>query len=136
MALVETDAAAYAFPAGIQGVLSTFALTLVSEYEQVIDHAARALASGRRMVIADSKKPSRWPLWLVNPGVMISQPFGVSLDLTDTKPWQVMSNYLAQVAVTELFGGKFEINNLCVLDASLVNPGLVAAQPRCVHRGG
>jgi demethylmenaquinone methyltransferase/2-methoxy-6-polyprenyl-1,4-benzoquinol methylase len=32
-------------------------------------------------------------------------PFGVSLDLTDRKPWQVMAKYFANVTVTEAFGG-------------------------------
>jgi ubiquinone/menaquinone biosynthesis C-methylase UbiE len=103
--LVEADAASYIFPAGIQGVLSTFALTLVPEYEQVIDHAARALVPGGRFVIADFKKPDRWPLWLVKLGVLITKPFGVSLDLAERKPWQVMTKYLAHVTVTEFFGG-------------------------------
>lgn len=101
--LVETDAARYEFPDGIQGILSTFALTLVPEYEQVINHAAHALASGGRLVIADFKKPDRWPLWLVKLGVLITKPFGVTLDLTDRKPWEVMTKYFSRVTVTELF---------------------------------
>jgi ubiquinone/menaquinone biosynthesis C-methylase UbiE len=107
--LVEADAASYIFPAGIQGVLSTFALTLIPEYEQVIDHGARALTAGGRFVIADFKKPERWPLWLVKLGVLITRPFGVSLDLTERKPWQVMTKYFAQVIVRELFGGSVYI---------------------------
>ena len=107
--LVEADAGSYIFPAGIQGVLSTFALTLVPEYEQVIDHAARALVPGGRFVIADFKKSEHWPLWLIKLGVLITKPFGVSLDLAERKPWQVMTKYLAQVTVTELFGGSVYI---------------------------
>jgi ubiquinone/menaquinone biosynthesis C-methylase UbiE len=103
--LVEADAVAYVFPTGIRGVLSTFALTLVPEYEQVIDHAARALAVGGRLVVADFKKPDQWPGWLVKLGVLITKPFGVSLDLTDRKPWEVMRKYFARVTVTEHFGG-------------------------------
>jgi demethylmenaquinone methyltransferase/2-methoxy-6-polyprenyl-1,4-benzoquinol methylase len=107
--LVEGDAATYVFPPGIQGVFSTFAFTLIPEYEQVIEHAARALAAGGRFVIADFKKPEQWPLWLVKLGVVITKPFGVSLDLTDRRPWQVMTKYLAPVTVTELFGGSVYI---------------------------
>jgi SAM-dependent methyltransferase len=103
--LVEADAATYAFPAGIQGILSTFALTLVPEYEQVIDHSARALAAGGRFAIADFKKPEGWPQWLVNLGVLITKPFGVSLDLTDRKPWEAMTKHFSEVTITELFGG-------------------------------
>jgi ubiquinone/menaquinone biosynthesis C-methylase UbiE len=107
--LLEVDAAHYEFPAGIQGVLSTFALTLVPEYEQVIDHAARALASGGRLVIADLKKADRWPLWLVHLAVLITKPFGVTLDLTDRKPWEVMRKYFSRVDVMEFFAGSMYI---------------------------
>lgn len=107
--LVEADAAVYVFPAGIQGVLSTFAITLVPEYEKVIDHAAAALVAGGRLVIADFKKPDRWPLWLVKLGVLITKPFGVSLDLTERKPWQAMTKRFPQVTVTECFGGSVYI---------------------------
>ncbi|MGR9086559.1 MAG: class I SAM-dependent methyltransferase [Gammaproteobacteria bacterium] len=103
--LVEADAARYEFPDGVQGVVSTFALTLVPEYEQVIDHAARALASGGRLVVADFKKPDQWPLWLVKLGVLITKPFGVTLDLTDRKPWKVMTQYFSRVKVIEFFAG-------------------------------
>ncbi|WP_036250005.1 class I SAM-dependent methyltransferase [Methylobacter sp. BBA5.1] len=107
--LVEADAARYEFPDGIQGVFSTFALTLVPEYEQVINHAARALANGGRLVVTDFKKPDRWPLWLVKLGVLITKPFGVTLDLTDRKPWEVMMQYFSRVTVTELFTGSVYI---------------------------
>ncbi|MGR8980058.1 MAG: class I SAM-dependent methyltransferase [Gammaproteobacteria bacterium] len=103
--LVEADAASYDFPAGIQGILSTFALTLIPEYEQIIARSAEALAGGGRLVIADFKKPDNFPLWLVKLGVFITKPFGVTLDLTDRKPWQEMPKYFTHVTVTELFGG-------------------------------
>jgi ubiquinone/menaquinone biosynthesis C-methylase UbiE len=107
--LVEADATVYVFPVGIQGVLSTFALTLIPEYEQVIEHAARALTVGGRFVIADLKKPEQWPLWLVKLGVIITKPFGVSLDLMDRKPWEVMKKYFSRVTITELLGGSVYI---------------------------
>jgi hypothetical protein len=94
---VEADAGAYGFPSGIQGVLSTFVLTLVPEYEQVIAQSAHALASGGRLVIADFKRPDDWASWLVRLGVRITKPIGVALDLTDWKPWQVMAKYLPRV---------------------------------------
>lgn len=103
--LVEADAALYEFPTGIQGVISTFALTLIPEYQKIIARSADALASGGQLVIADFKRPDTWPLWLVKLGVLITMPFGVSLDLTDRRPWQVMAKYFANVTVTEAFGG-------------------------------
>lgn len=103
--LVQADAAQYEFPAGIQGVLSTFALTLVPEFEQVIAHAAGALNGGGKLVVADVKKPEGWPRWLVSLGIAITSPFGVSLDLAERRPWEVMERYFSRVTLREFFGG-------------------------------
>jgi SAM-dependent methyltransferase len=131
--LVEADAAGYPFPAGTQGILSTFALTLIPEYERVIGHAARALAAGGRFVIADFKKPNKWPLWLVKLGVLITKPFGVSLDLTDRKPWEAMTKYFSRVTMTELFGGAVYIavgEKLCGRVVTIRSPANVHKQAR------
>ena len=103
--LVQSDAANYVFPSKTKGVISTFALTLVPEYEAVIERAANSLASGGRFVILDFKRPKRWPLWVVKIGVAITKPFGVSLDLAERKPWEAMNKHFKNVTMTEIFGG-------------------------------
>jgi demethylmenaquinone methyltransferase/2-methoxy-6-polyprenyl-1,4-benzoquinol methylase len=102
---VQGDAAAYRFPDNVHGVISTFALTLIPEYEAVMEHASRMLFPGGRFVILDLKKPDKWPLWLVRLGVFITKPFGVSLDIADRKPWEKMKKYFFKVTLTELYGG-------------------------------
>jgi len=103
--LVQSDAAKYVFSSDINGIYSTFALTLIPEYEAIIERASHALASGGRFVVLDFKKPERWPLWIVKFGVAITKPFGVSLDLAERKPWEDMKKYFSKVTVTEMFGG-------------------------------
>lgn len=103
--LVESDAAAYSFPAGVSGIISTFALTLVPEYEAVIERAHDALSQQGRFVILDLKKPDNWPLLAVRLGVLITRPFGVSLDLMERKPWEALRRHFSNVRVRELFGG-------------------------------
>ncbi len=103
--LVNCDAASYAFPLKVQGVLSTFALTLVPEYEQVISQAGSALSIDGRLVVLDFRQPDNWPLWLVRIGVFITHPFGVSLDLATRKPWDVMKQHFARVTTQSLYGG-------------------------------
>ncbi|MBT8332004.1 MAG: class I SAM-dependent methyltransferase, partial [Deltaproteobacteria bacterium] len=97
--LVHSDAATYEFPAKLQGVVSTFALSFVPEYKQVIKNAASALDSGGKLVVADHRKPDRWPLSLVKFSVMITKPFGVSFDLLKKKPWEAMAVYFPRVTV-------------------------------------
>lgn len=103
--LVQSDAAKYVFPSKTKGVISTFALTLIPEYEAIIERAANSLVSGGRFVILDFKKPERWPLWVAKIGVAITKPFGVSLDLAERKPWEAMNKHFKNVMMTEIYGG-------------------------------
>jgi demethylmenaquinone methyltransferase/2-methoxy-6-polyprenyl-1,4-benzoquinol methylase len=103
--LVQADAAAYDFPQGIGGVLSTFALTLVPEYDAVIQRAAAALEPGKRCVVLDLKQPLQMPLWLVRLAVALTTPFGVSLDLAGRHPWESMEQHLEKVDFKEYYLG-------------------------------
>jgi demethylmenaquinone methyltransferase/2-methoxy-6-polyprenyl-1,4-benzoquinol methylase len=75
------------------------------QYEEIIKNAYEALRPSGKMVIADLKKPDRWPLWLVHLGVLITKPFGVTLDLSERKPWEVMKRYFKHVKVKDIYGG-------------------------------
>lgn len=103
--LVHSDAAEYEFPANVNAVFSTFALTLVPEYRSVIERASHALVEGGRFALLDFKKPERWPLWVVKLGVAITRPFGVTLDLAERRPWDVMRSCFRIVTVDDLYGG-------------------------------
>jgi len=111
IALVQSDAAAYQFPERVDGIISTFALTLVPEYDKVIQKGAAALSPGKRFVIVDFKKSDDWPMWLLSLFVIFTRPFGVSLDLADRHLWESVRRYMALVEFKELyFGGIY----LCV----------------------
>lgn len=103
--LIHCDATEYSFPQGISGVLSTFALTLVPEYERVIENAAMALTPDKRMVVLDLKRPDRWPMWAIRLGVFLTAPFAVSLDITDRHPWEAMQRHFEKFWMTELYLG-------------------------------
>jgi len=103
--LVHSDAGSYEFRGRVDGVFSSFALTLVPEYENVIARAAAALAPGRALVVLDLKRPDGIPEWLVRVGVFISRPFGVTLDLADRHPWEVMGKYCSGVTLMDLYFG-------------------------------
>ncbi|HSQ85586.1 MAG TPA: methyltransferase domain-containing protein, partial [Desulfobacterales bacterium] len=51
--LVQSDAAVFRFPEHVDGIISTFALTLVPEYDNVIQKGAIALSLNARFVIVD-----------------------------------------------------------------------------------
>ena len=103
--LVQTDAVKYEFPQNVDGVLSTFAITLSSDYDRIIQRGAMSLASGKRFAVLDLKQPDHAPLWLVRSGVAITKPFGVTLDQTNRHPWESIQKYLTSVLYKEYYFG-------------------------------
>jgi demethylmenaquinone methyltransferase/2-methoxy-6-polyprenyl-1,4-benzoquinol methylase len=103
--LVQSDMAAYAFPSGLGGVLSTLALTLALEYDAIIRRAARSLRPGGRLAVFDLKRPEGWPEPLVRLAAWLNRPYGVSLDLADRHPWESIRSALREVVFQNLYGG-------------------------------
>ena len=82
--LVRADAADYPFPACVGGVLSTLAITMVPEHDDVIRRAAAALRPGGRLSLFELKLPEGWPDWLIQLGVALNKPWGLELGLRRT----------------------------------------------------
>lgn len=104
--LVQSDAAEFSFPPGVSGIISTFALTLVPEFDTVIRQGSLALLPEKRWVILDFKLPNHRLAWLapVLERLMI-RPFGGTLDMAGRHPWESMQKYLKNVTVSERFLG-------------------------------
>jgi demethylmenaquinone methyltransferase/2-methoxy-6-polyprenyl-1,4-benzoquinol methylase len=107
--LVHSDALRYAFPPGVDGVLSTFALSLIPECGEVIRNGADALAPDGRWVILDLRIPEGWPKWLVSLIVPIVRPFAVTDEWVARRPWETiqraMKDCLSDVSLTEMYLG-------------------------------
>ena len=93
--LAQSDAAQYEFPAQLDGVLSTFALTFVPDCGRVIENGARALKPGRRWVVLDMAWPSGWPLWLRHL-LFILPSYGITADVIQRHPWQTIWRTIEQ----------------------------------------
>jgi ubiquinone/menaquinone biosynthesis C-methylase UbiE len=102
---VQTDAASYAFPQGINAILSTYALTLVPAYDEVIRRGAEALVPAGRFVIVDIKAPGSWPEPVLRAVVPLFRPFGVTLDLRTRHPWESLEKHLDLVVMEERYLG-------------------------------
>jgi demethylmenaquinone methyltransferase/2-methoxy-6-polyprenyl-1,4-benzoquinol methylase len=109
ISLVQADAADFDFPAEIDGILSTYALTQVPECAEVIAHGAAALAAGGRWAVLDLKVPGNTPRWLGQLGTTIVRPFAAIDEWITRRPWEAirvtMQEELADVSWTELFFG-------------------------------
>jgi len=102
--LIEQDAALFQFPDSIDGVISTFALTLMPEYKQIIEHASVALSVRKKMVLLDLKIPD-WPKPLISLAVALTAPFGVSLEVGQRHPWEDMQQVFGNMQIEEIYLG-------------------------------
>jgi demethylmenaquinone methyltransferase/2-methoxy-6-polyprenyl-1,4-benzoquinol methylase len=109
ISLVEADAAEFGFPAAVDAILSTYALTQVPECAEVIAHGAAALSGGGRWVVLDVKVPDSTPAWLARLGTAIVQPFASIDEWIMRRPWEsiraAMRDELSGLSWTELFFG-------------------------------
>ena len=86
-------------------IFSTLALTLVPEYDAVIEKVSRALHVGGRLAVFDMKEPTAWPYCVVRFAAWLNKPFGVSLDLADRHPWESIRRYLTEIEFREYYFG-------------------------------
>jgi demethylmenaquinone methyltransferase/2-methoxy-6-polyprenyl-1,4-benzoquinol methylase len=103
--LVLGDAAEFEFPESVNGILSTFALTLVPQFDEVIRRGAASLAPHGTWVIADFKMPSGRSARLARLLLPTVRPFGVSLDLADRHPWESLGRHLGNMSLEEVYYG-------------------------------
>jgi ubiquinone/menaquinone biosynthesis C-methylase UbiE len=109
VSLVQADAAAFDFPAEVDAILSTYALTQVPECAEVIAHGAAALSAGGHWAVLDLKVPAGVPGWLAQFGTATVRPFASIDEWIMRRPWEAiraaMREELADLSWTELFFG-------------------------------
>lgn len=107
--LVHADAREYRFPAGVDAIISTYALSLIPESDRVLARAADALAPGGRLALLELQIPENWPGWLATVGMWLVQPFSVTAEWETRRPWETirrtMQAQLADVSVDEMYFG-------------------------------
>jgi ubiquinone/menaquinone biosynthesis C-methylase UbiE len=112
--LVQSDAAQYAFPARVDGILSTFALTFIPDGARVIQNGCRALAPGRQWVVLDMAWPDGWPQWLRHM-LFFLPSYGITADVVQRRPWQTvreaMEQHLADVVRKQFWMGFFYLTS-------------------------
>ena len=109
VSLVQADAADFDFPAEVDAILSTYALSQVPECAEVIAHGAAALSEGGRWAVLDLKVPANTPRWLAHVGTAALRPFASIDEWILRRPWAViraaMQEELADLSWIELFFG-------------------------------
>ena len=109
VSLVQSDAVEFEFPAGVDAIVSTYALSLVPECGDVVAHGAGALSAGGRFAVLDLRVPENAPRWLARVGMAAVRPFGATEEWRSRRPWDAirgaMQADLSDVSWTELFLG-------------------------------
>jgi ubiquinone/menaquinone biosynthesis C-methylase UbiE len=101
--LVRSDVAAYQFP--VDGVISTFAIIYVPEFDEVIRNGSNSLSAQGRFVVLDFKVPSGWISRLAPFLLFATRPWGLSMELASRHPWESIGKHLKHMRLTELYGG-------------------------------
>ncbi|AFZ38215.1 Methyltransferase type 11 (plasmid) [Stanieria cyanosphaera PCC 7437] len=104
--LVQSDVTFYQFPTGVDGIISTWGITLVPECDRAIQNGSQALSPGKRWVILDFKIPDNW-LAMFAPllSFLFIRPFGGNLQMANRHPWEALDKYLQNISFTELLLG-------------------------------
>ncbi len=103
--LIECDSRSFQFPEKLDGVISTFSLEFVPEYEAVIERATSAMSRGAPLALMGLKYPEQWPDWMAAAGIWFNRSFGVTKDHKDFKPWIAAEKYCQAAIFKELYAG-------------------------------
>jgi ubiquinone/menaquinone biosynthesis C-methylase UbiE len=138
ISLVHADAADFDFPADIDAIVSTYALSQVPECAEVIAHGAAALAEGGRWVVLDLKVPGNTPEWVAQLGTAMVRPFAAIDEWITRRPWAAiraaMQAELADVCWAELFFGTAFLAAGC--RGRVPRPGTRPATEHLISPGG
>lgn len=103
--LVQSDVARYVFPHQVDGILSTFAMEFVPEYDALIGRCSAALRPGRKLVVGDLKLPVGRLARLAPYLLPLARPFGTTMDLVSRRPWDSVDNYLEDTDIRTFYFG-------------------------------
>jgi ubiquinone/menaquinone biosynthesis C-methylase UbiE len=109
VSLGQADAAEFDFPAEVDAILSTYALSQVPECGEAIAHGAAVLSEGGRCAVLDLKVPDSVPRRLAQLGIAVVRPFASIEEWIARRPWEAIraaiQEELVEPSYTELFFG-------------------------------
>lgn len=95
--LVQSPAIDFTFPPEVDVIFSSYALTLVPEYDEVIRRGTEALKTGGRWGVLDFKLSTLWKNRLIAPPLafFMVRPYAGTLEMARRRqPWKVMESCL------------------------------------------
>lgn len=92
--LVQANAADFDFPAVTNGILSTFAFSMMPDPDRIIAKGMQALATDGRWAVLDLSVPAGPPGWLAPLFLFITRPFGIDEAWIRQRPWERIQQLL------------------------------------------
>ncbi len=102
--LVEADMASFDPPLDTAGVLATFSIEMLPNYDDVIRRLAERVRSGR-IAVCGLRDPDRWPEWTIRVASALNRPFGVAEDYRSHRPWESIQAHTIDAIYEEAFAG-------------------------------
>lgn len=103
--LLQSDMAEFQIPDDTDGVLSTMAITMSPEYDQIIQKIATTLEKGKRLSIFELQKPDGWPEWLVKLMVKLLSSYGTRYEHTQRTPCNSIKKYFSGISLQYQYFG-------------------------------
>ncbi len=103
--LLQSGGESFEFPKNVDAIISTFALTMIPEYDRVICDGADALKQGGKWVVMDFRAPQNWLKRFVPLLVTLVKPYGGTIEMADRHPWESMGKYMSNVVVKGFWFG-------------------------------
>ncbi len=103
--LENRDGASFTFPRPTDGILSTFALTMIPEYDEVVRQGAEALSLGGCFVVMDFKMPSGRLADVAPHVAFLLKLYGGNLEMADRHPWESLNRHLGSLRYREFWLG-------------------------------
>lgn len=103
--LVQADMSEYNIPSDADAILSTLAISMSPDYDQIIEGVAHTLETEKRMAIFELKRPERWPEWLVQAMIKFLHSYGTRPEHTRRKPWTSMQRHFRKFHMQEFYFG-------------------------------
>lgn len=103
--LVEAGISGFDLPPVVDAVVSSYAMEMLPDYDEVISRLVDQIPPGGRIVVNGLRSPERWPEWVVKMGSALSRPFGVSEVYRAHRPWQAIERHTVDVIYDEAMAG-------------------------------
>lgn len=95
--LVRRDATNYYYQDEVAGILTSFSIMAMPDYDSIIQRSAESLPPGKRLVTLELGQPGWAPQWLRRFAIRLLSPFGVTAENAAYCPWESMQKHFPQV---------------------------------------